>query len=281
MTSNTWPTRTEWAAKAEYSVRTACYHSQWVSSEPRTWLTDTELAEIRTLTVAVVKATRTALTRAGQANRRTSLNSYGRGVANPYANVDGLGTDAARVMSIARQVDAAPELVARLDDLITAMVSARDTAADTAVNEAIARAIATRNSDEGWAKELERRARIDQGPMITTITVHGDGTSSVSAPRPLLVQSPPVIPRRPEVAEEPVDEFVSYTPQAKAGVLFIRSLPDAEVAEAARDASGAAYAKIRAQMAAGTNPYWITAVCAETAYLRDLIDATEMDRLTA
>jgi hypothetical protein len=184
-TSNTWPTRTEWAAKAEHAVRTSCYHSQWVSSEPRTWLTEAQLVELRTLTIAIVKATRTALTRAGQAEKRVSLNAYGRGVANSYASVDQLGTDAARVMSIARQVDAAPELVAQLDALITAMVTARDTAADAELNAAIARAINTRNTDEGWAKELERRARIDAGPMVTMVTVHSDGTTTQSAPRPL------------------------------------------------------------------------------------------------
>lgn len=80
---------------------------------------------------------------------------------------------------------------------------------------------------------------------------------------------------------QPFDEFVSFTPEAKAGALFVRSLPDAEVIEAARNAKSPAHAKIRAHMGAATNPWWITAECASTAYLRNLIDATELRRLTA
>lgn len=49
---------------------------------------------------------------------------------------------------------------------------------------AIAREVANRNSDEGWARELQRRERVRRGPTVTTIAVHADCTSTVGETRP-------------------------------------------------------------------------------------------------
>jgi hypothetical protein len=179
-----WPTREEWAAKAEHATRTQCYTWQRVSADPAEWLTDEELAEARELTVAIVKATRTALTRAGKANLRPTLNAHGRDAARDWADVQQLSFDWGRIVTLARSVEAATDQVARLSALAALMAQRRDAAASAAEEEAVARAIATRNSDSGWAKELERRARIERGPMLTVHTIHEDGTGTTSAPVP-------------------------------------------------------------------------------------------------
>lgn len=179
-----WPTREEWQAKGEYAARTQCYTWQRVSTDPAEWLTADELTEARSLAVAVVKATRTALTRAGRGNERPALNEHGRAAARDWADVNDLTYDWGRITSTASSVGAAPEQTARLAALSAAMVGRRDNAADEALETAIAREVAERATEEGWQKEVQRRARIDRGPMLTTITVHGDGTSTVGDPEP-------------------------------------------------------------------------------------------------
>ncbi|NUS22689.1 MAG: hypothetical protein HOV92_00470 [Streptomyces sp.] len=178
-----WPSREEWAAKAEHAARTQCFTWQRVSSDPDAWLTADELAEARSLAVAVVKATRTALTKAGRAAERGDLNAHGREAAEAL-DVNDLNYSWTSITRIASSVDAAPEQVERLAALSTQMLDSRDQAAQAAEDQAVAEAIARRNSDAGWAKELERRARFERGPQITTITVHEDGSSTVSEPKP-------------------------------------------------------------------------------------------------
>lgn len=167
MAQRTWPTREEWAAKAEYSVRTACYLSQRVSSNPTAWITDAELAEARQLAEKVIRATRTALTKAGRADQRTAINAAGRRARSEYADVDTLAAMWGRIGATALSVQAAPGIGDRLADIAARMVSARDKAAEQDLAAAIERAIARRNTDEGWAQELERRASIKAGPVIT------------------------------------------------------------------------------------------------------------------
>lgn len=179
-----WPSREEWAANAEHHARTQCYTWQHVSAEPTDWLTPTELDEARALTVAVVKATRTALTRAGRGNERPDLNAHSREAAQDWNDVNTLTFCWGQIARIARSVEAAPEKVERLAALSTQMIDNRDKAAQAAEDKAVADAIASRNSDAGWAKELERRARFERGPQVTTITVHEDGSSTVSEPMP-------------------------------------------------------------------------------------------------
>lgn len=179
-----WPTREEWAAKAEHATRTQCYSWQRVSSDPADWLNADELATARTLVKEIVKATRAALTRAGRANERPNLNAHGRDAARDWAEVNDLSYDWGHIVTIARSVDAAPDQVVRLSEIGGAMVQRRNEAAMAAEEDAVARAIATRNTDAGWAKELERRARIERGPMVTSCTVHADGTTTTTGPVP-------------------------------------------------------------------------------------------------
>lgn len=179
-----WPTREEWAAKAEHATRTQCYTWQRVSADPADWLTTDELDEARALAVAVVKATRTALTRAGRGNERSTLNAHGREAACDWAEVNDLSYAWGHIVSIAQSVQAVPEQTDRLAALGGQMVQRRDEAAKAAEEMAVADAIASRKTDAGWAKELERRARIERGPMVTTTTVHADGSTTTTGPVP-------------------------------------------------------------------------------------------------
>lgn len=76
------------------------------------------------------------------------------------------------------------------------------------------------------------------------------------------------------------DEFAYYTPEAKAGVLHIRSLPDETVLQAARDINSTGFREIADWMGSDTNPYWIKAQAVEEAYVRGLIGEREFDYLT-
>jgi len=181
-----WPSREEWAAKAEQYARTQCFSWERVSSEPSDWLTPAELDEARTLAAAIVKATRAALTRAGRGNERPDLNAHGREAAKDWTDVNGIAYSWKRIARIARSVEAAPEKVERLTALSTQMTDSRDKAAQAAEEKAVADTIASRNSDAGWAKELERRARFERGPQLTTITVYGDGSTETSGPEPYI-----------------------------------------------------------------------------------------------
>lgn len=75
------------------------------------------------------------------------------------------------------------------------------------------------------------------------------------------------------------DEFRYYDPAAKAGVLYIRSLPDETVLQAARDTTSSGFLQIVAYMERDTNPNWIVGSAIEEAYRRGLISETEMDYL--
>jgi hypothetical protein len=77
----------------------------------------------------------------------------------------------------------------------------------------------------------------------------------------------------------PLDEFVGYSPEAKAGILHIRELSDETVLDAARDRNSDTFAQILEFMGPATNPYWITSQCATEAYMRGVMEATEMDRI--
>lgn len=74
-----------------------------------------------------------------------------------------------------------------------------------------------------------------------------------------------------------IDEFQFHTKEAKDGVLFIRSLSDADV-RAAMNQGGTAFQAILSYMGPNTNYSWITGQAAEEAYRRNLIDETELDR---
>lgn len=76
------------------------------------------------------------------------------------------------------------------------------------------------------------------------------------------------------------DEFEYFAERAKHGVLYIRSLTDDEVLEAARDDYSTAFQMIQEWMGPVTNRSWITFQCAEEAYLRDIMTPEEMDWIT-
>jgi hypothetical protein len=76
------------------------------------------------------------------------------------------------------------------------------------------------------------------------------------------------------------DEFRFHSPDAKAGILFIRALEDSDVLAAARDRDSLGYQVIADRMGPDTNPFWITAQAAEEAYMRGLMDEIEFDYLT-
>ncbi|MFI5831104.1 hypothetical protein ACIA6C_28285 [Streptomyces sp. NPDC051578] len=179
-----WPTREEWQAKAEQSERTSCFARERVSSDPAEWLGTDQIAEGRVAAAKLVRATRIALGKAGLAGERSSLNQWYRDAADEGATVDDLASGWFHVTRYARMVQVMPEAADRLAVLGEALRTARDAAAEAVEEKAVATAVATRASDEGWAKELERRARVERGPQVTTITVHQDGSSTVSAPVP-------------------------------------------------------------------------------------------------
>ncbi|MCX5209762.1 hypothetical protein OG689_10750 [Kitasatospora sp. NBC_00240] len=203
MTQRTWPTREEWAAKAEYSVRTACLPNERVSSNPADWLTADEINEARTLIPAIVKATRASLNRqikqvrgqlghiptgvgyydwyenlpadqknlADQHDRllsaRRQLNSESKRALYEYAPVDDLLIAWGRIGGAAAHANAAQAETDRLNVLQHALADRRSAAAEQALADAIERTVARRSTDEGWAAELERRAGIDAGPLVT------------------------------------------------------------------------------------------------------------------
>jgi hypothetical protein len=192
--------RDEWAAQAEHRVRVECHAHQRVSADPADWLGVDELEEARAIAGALVRVTRRALNRAARGYDKRTLPTW---IRDARFNVSGAvgelgeaertddmnGHDYAwhRLIRYAEEHadDATVAARARLAELVTKMRAARDAAAEDALRAAIAREADRRNSDEGWAQEERRRERVRRGPTIETITVHADGSSTVSEPRPL------------------------------------------------------------------------------------------------
>lgn len=185
--------REEWAAKAEHSVRTACYPLQRVPEEMDHYLTADEIAEHERLFVELSKATRPVLTRGINALRK-QLPEAPEGVTeyvawyyalpedqqHAYERMKRLqlvrtdltrrakGQTATRVgwdmVPLKHNVFDVPELVpdadglARLKALIDKYSRLRSEAATKATDDAVAAEVARRQTDAAWAKELERRA---------------------------------------------------------------------------------------------------------------------------
>lgn len=202
-----WPSREEWAAQAEYAVRTACYPRERVSPDPASWLTAEERQDARDLLALIHPAARRLLHRAIRplrtefsdaptgigyydwaealpAERRTRweefvslrdhrshLNAAIRATAGDWTNVDSLAFSWGQIMRAAQAVHAAAEQVDRLAWIQRCMLTDRNQAAEEALAAAIARSIAERNTDAGWERELARRARIDAGPLVTFQTL--------------------------------------------------------------------------------------------------------------
>jgi hypothetical protein len=173
-----------------------------VSGRPEDWLSAEELAELRSLIPGVVRTARRELNKAIRPLRaafadepkrgwyewydsldeeqrkasdrlramrsdRAGLNLGARRAASEYATVDDLLHGLAEVGFAARKYAAGRCPGAdRLGELCAALADRRDTAAEKALGETISREVAKRNSDEGWAKELERRAGFSTGTAI-------------------------------------------------------------------------------------------------------------------
>lgn len=211
MSAYAWPSREEWAARAEYSVRTACLpHERLERAFPGThWPTLAEDTEMEELARAAVKTVRPLLT--AEITRLKGLlpdrPPKGRARADWFIGLEGkLWKDACNLAgvegiraTIARAVrdehrgtitselmrvhDNYPDMILPADVVATvdrlraigfAINRRRDEMADRLVNEAVAAEVAKRATDEEWAKELERRARIDS----PRVTVHRIGAAS-------------------------------------------------------------------------------------------------------
>lgn len=179
-----WPTREEWQAKAEQAERTSCFPRQRVSSDPAHWLAADEMDEGRKLAAKLVRATRIALGKADRAADRYDMNDWNRRAVDEDADVDDVASGWWQIARYARSAEVAPEMADRLTTLSESMRQRRDTAAAAAEEQAVAKTVAERATDDAWEKELKRRARIERGPQLTTITVHEDGSSTVSKPVP-------------------------------------------------------------------------------------------------
>ncbi|MEV8638959.1 hypothetical protein AB0395_45625 [Streptosporangium sp. NPDC051023] len=199
-----WPSREEWAAAAERSVRTACMPLERVPEGAEHYLTADEVAEMDRLHVSLSASVRTPLT---AEIKRLQRQLPWPPPAKPLDRSrwhDGLTADQQAAwqrlcelrnarLDVGRRAkgqtdqligwvrfplehsvlsaDVAPlvpdaEALARLAELEAKYGRLREQAAQDALDAAIARTVAERNSDEGWARELERRARIDGGPVV-------------------------------------------------------------------------------------------------------------------
>jgi hypothetical protein len=216
-----WPSREEWAAAAEHSVRTACFPLERVPEGVEHYLTADEVAELDELQTRLSDAARSALTREikrlrsllpprpsriaeriawfealtreqqATAHRlstleyaRTDVGRRARGEAAAWAGWYHGGANYRHVtdLLVAPFVEDR-ESLERLILLESRYRALRRQAADAALALAIEDEVAKRNSDEGWAKELERRARIDGGPLITP-------TPPVPVPTPTPKENP-------------------------------------------------------------------------------------------
>ena len=201
-----WPSREEWAAAAEHSVKTACFPLERVPDGVEHYLTADEVAELDELQTSLSEAARSALTREIKRLRlllpprpsriaegiawfdaltreqqvtahrlstleyaRTDVGRRARGEAAAWAGWYHGGGNYRHVTDwlVAPFVEDR-ESLERLILLESRYRMLRRQAADEALMQAIEDEVAKRNSDEGWAKELERRARIDGGPLITS-----------------------------------------------------------------------------------------------------------------
>lgn len=203
--SYAWPSREEWAAAAEHSVRTACYPLERVPEGAEHYLTADEVAEMDRLYVELSKSVRAPLTaeikrlqgllpwpppakpaersawfytldeqqqgawQKLQELRHARLEIGRRANGQTYKLITWLRSplDYSVLSPIAAPFVPDQEALGRLAALEAKYASLRQQAADDAEAAAITRTIAERNSDDGWAKELERRARLDGNHVIT------------------------------------------------------------------------------------------------------------------
>jgi hypothetical protein len=213
VTAYVWPSRAEWQARAEYSVRTFCTPSERLEQAlpGADWSTLAQDVEMEELATTAAKAVRPLLT-AEIARLRTLLpdrppKSRARAAwfvdlddaryetATNLSALESMRTSIARAVraehwhtvawELGRLYDHYPAIV--LPGAVAAAVvrmraigdeiSARwAREADRLVEEAVAAEVALRATDAGWEKELRRRARIDGAR--NGLTVHRIGAVS-------------------------------------------------------------------------------------------------------
>jgi hypothetical protein len=198
-----WPTREEWAAKAEYSVRTRCTARERLPKDA-VFITDAEAVRARELAATAAKLIRpmltaeidrlTALVPPKPKGRRTSEHNawflalpdeHHGNACNLAGLIDmrkqfakdgregGWGNIAWELSRIDKHYPAIPlrdgllDAYTELAEIHDAVAERTDAEAKRLEDEAVARAVAVRSSDVGWAKELKRRAEIDAGAWVT------------------------------------------------------------------------------------------------------------------
>lgn len=194
-----WPSRAEWQAAAEYSVRTSCTPLERLERLERgvVWSTLAEDVELEELARSTAKALRPILRaeigrlRAGFPDRPSTASTRGPWLVDldngryeaacNLAGVEGIRREVARAVREEQWATVAwhggrlrrhyPEITLdgplltaldRMDAILGAATARRDAAAHDAVEAAVAAAVAYRATDEGWAQELRRRERIDE-----------------------------------------------------------------------------------------------------------------------
>lgn len=199
--THTWPTRAEWQAAAESYTRTLCMPYERVPRRADHWLNEAELAETRATAHRLNlelrrQITRTIKTLAPQfpgepasiidrydyedtldehqradykrlvaaRQDRLQLGRDARLLDNPNLEEGEAAGAGRRINRIATDWGTSNTETdrERLAHLLAAMTERCDTAASEATETAVRAEIAKRATDEGWAKELERRQRIDQ-----------------------------------------------------------------------------------------------------------------------
>ncbi|MEV7013342.1 hypothetical protein [Streptosporangium sp. NPDC051022] len=202
-----WPSREEWAAAAERSVRTACLPLERVPEGAEHYLTADEVAEMDRLYVSLSASVRAPLTAEikrlqeqlpwpppakplDRSRWHDALTAEQQAAWQRFCELRNARLDVGRrakgqtdqLIGWARfplehsvlSANVAPlvpdtEALGRLAELEAKYIRLREQAAQDALDAVIARTVAERNSDEGWARELERRARIDNGPVVHVV----------------------------------------------------------------------------------------------------------------
>ncbi|MEW2302014.1 hypothetical protein AB0958_18910 [Streptomyces sp. NPDC006655] len=203
MTERQWPTREEWQAKAEYSVRTLCTRWERLPHDAR-FITAEEEAEALAWALEAAKRLRPPLTAeinrlrvlvpdrpaAGRARVRwwLDLSEEKERVANDLSALedirrtvaraarekawDTVGGQLGRLYRHQRRImldGGLDELCERLNARAVEVAARRDAEAVRLEQKAIEREVARRATDEAWEKELEWRARVEQ-PRVTRIS---------------------------------------------------------------------------------------------------------------
>lgn len=197
----TWPTRAEWQASAEHYIRSYCTERERVRAAAKHWLSPADLADARDTARQLAAALRRTLTRTINTYGPQFPDEPARGVDRfgwedaldearhaDYEHLDGVRQDRLQIGRDARAFHeprltithaesvgrrfariggdwGTSDTVADLDrltQLLAAMTERCDAAAREATEDEVQDEIAKRNSDDGWAKELQRRERIDQ-----------------------------------------------------------------------------------------------------------------------